>query len=691
VTGTGSDEKSSSPDSEASKTDDPSPGRKEDGVEGVFRKAFVNFLVWATTGAGFVTLVAATGGAVAWVRLSQAQLPAEEALKTFSRDDFIDIGRVPMGLFGVLGLLAVAIVIAMDPKGQPSSELRRGLCLLIGLGIAVAVLSARGVEVWRTVVALAVDLVVVLLGLLVLSGPGVEPGEGEEFRRWRKFQFDVGSFVRTTEGQLRPRGLWVAALSAAAVCLFYLWIVGRWWVGGSVVVASALAGVSFGIARAASGRFWPYGVAVFLSVALFGAYLGVATNLRDPKMSPIALLRRSADGTMSGMVGLYVVHGKDRTWLGAVTQECANGEFHLRKGSGRLQSIPRAEVVDEAIGSPVSFAHINQRGRDLYAELVRRQADRKAWPATPDNNAITGHACTCATPRLERLVPDHAGPGDRIELNGRAFGGRGTVTLGGKAMALGEWSPRLITAAVARGMRSGPVVVRNACGRRSKAVKLTIATNAAPVANLSVSFSSASHTFRLDSSGSFDPDGGPLTHRIWRIEGRRLEAARDRRVTRVTLPRGGKATVELAVVDESGRVSAPARQRLSTRVEVYSIVGDQTFAFDRDTLTAAGTRRLRQLRDRMARLREQIVQVRIYGYTDYVGSTAYNASLSQRRANRIREVVFDDLGIAARRIRPVEGRGERYARAHRRDDPRRVHDRRVDIRVRLERERRSPN
>jgi outer membrane protein OmpA-like peptidoglycan-associated protein len=717
VTGTGPNGGDTGPDRESGVADDDTtpddapatpdkqdvPTAPEDPVKGPLRTAFANFLVWATTGAGFVTLVAVSGGAVAWVRISQAQLPAEETLKGFSRDDFVDIGRIPMGLFGVLGLLAVAIVIAMDPKrqsasepgkDQPASELRRGLCVLVGLGIAVAILAARDIRLGGTIAALVIDGLATLLGILMLTGPGVKPSDGEEYRQWREFHYRVGNFVRTPDGQLRPRGLWAGVGVAAVVGGIYFFIFGgldgQWWVAGSVVVASALAGICFGVARASGGDAWRYGAAVFLSVSLFGAYLGIAINLRDPKISPIALLRRSADGTVSGIVGLYVVHGTDRTWLGTVTQECSNGRFHLRSRSGRLKSIPRNEVVDEEIGAPVGFADINERARELYTELVRRQPDSRVWPATPDNNAVTGEGCACATPHLEKVVPDHAGRGQSVELRGRAFGNRGTVTLRGKAMALGEWSPGLITAAVTDGTTSGPVVVRNACGRRSNAVTLTIAANTAPVANLSVSFARESRTFRLDSSGSFDPDGARVRHRIWRVDGRELRAFRDRRVARLTLAGSLRhITVELLVVDASGQASAPARQRLSTRVEVYRVAGDQTFAFDRDTLTPAGIRRLRQLRDRMARLRDWIVRVRVYGHTDYVGSAAYNLSLSQRRADRVREVVFGGLGVAARNIRPVKGLGERDARAHRSDDPRRAHDRRVDIFVRLERQRSS--
>ncbi|MCB1666698.1 MAG: OmpA family protein, partial [Pseudomonadales bacterium] len=45
------------------------------------------------------------------------------------------------------------------------------------------------------------------------------------------------------------------------------------------------------------------------------------------------------------------------------------------------------------------------------------------------------------------------------------------------------------------------------------------------------------------------------------------------------------------------------------------------------------------------------------GHTDSVGTEAYNQALSMRRVNAVRQVLIDQFGIAASRIR-VEGYGE---------------------------------
>jgi outer membrane protein OmpA-like peptidoglycan-associated protein len=48
---------------------------------------------------------------------------------------------------------------------------------------------------------------------------------------------------------------------------------------------------------------------------------------------------------------------------------------------------------------------------------------------------------------------------------------------------------------------------------------------------------------------------------------------------------------------------------------------------------------------------------RIIGHTDAVGSEEYNQRLSEQRANRVRETLIEEFGIAPRRL-VAEGAGE---------------------------------
>ena len=82
------------------------------------------------TTAGFLTFVAVTGGAITWVRFWATKLPADQALQVVPRDDQIIVGAVALGLFTVLGVIAVAGVYAIDSAGRPTDGMRVALALL---------------------------------------------------------------------------------------------------------------------------------------------------------------------------------------------------------------------------------------------------------------------------------------------------------------------------------------------------------------------------------------------------------------------------------------------------------------------------------------------------------------------------------------------------------------------------------
>jgi len=72
------------------------------------------------------------------------------------------------------------------------------------------------------------------------------------------------------------------------------------------------------------------------------------------------------------------------------------------------------------------------------------------------------------------------------------------------------------------------------------------------------------------------------------------------------------------------------------------------FGFDSDRLTSEARRRLEQVA-RYLKADERIRQVRLDGYADNVGYRRYNAALSRRRAERVRDFLVTQ-GVAAERI-----------------------------------------
>ena len=92
--------------------------------------------------------------------------------------------------------------------------------------------------------------------------------------------------------------------------------------------------------------------------------------------------------------------------------------------------------------------------------------------------------------------------------------------------------------------------------------------------------------------------------------------------------------------------------------KTYTLGADALFAFDRsgpNDMNAKG----RESLDRLAEdinAQGNIESVTVYGYTDRLGSAAYNQRLSQRRANTVKQYLAD-RGIPAERITAI-GKGK---------------------------------
>jgi OOP family OmpA-OmpF porin len=112
---------------------------------------------------------------------------------------------------------------------------------------------------------------------------------------------------------------------------------------------------------------------------------------------------------------------------------------------------------------------------------------------------------------------------------------------------------------------------------------------------------------------------------------------------------------------------APAPHKVAT------IIGPQ-FDFDKASLTADGRA---VVRTAAGTLRGTSERVLVTGYTDSVGSDAYNVKLSERRAKTVRDALVAD-GVAADRI-TTKGMGEADPVASNDTAEGRARNRRVDI------------
>lgn len=108
---------------------------------------------------------------------------------------------------------------------------------------------------------------------------------------------------------------------------------------------------------------------------------------------------------------------------------------------------------------------------------------------------------------------------------------------------------------------------------------------------------------------------------------------------------------------------------------VVLTLGDVLFDFNRAQLKPGGERAARRLADFLREYPER--RIRVEGYTDSIGSEAYNHQLSQQRAEAVKQAIVRD-GIDPGRI-VTEGYGESYPVASNASEAGRQRNRRVEV------------
>ncbi|MDQ3026956.1 MAG: OmpA family protein, partial [Pseudomonadota bacterium] len=100
--------------------------------------------------------------------------------------------------------------------------------------------------------------------------------------------------------------------------------------------------------------------------------------------------------------------------------------------------------------------------------------------------------------------------------------------------------------------------------------------------------------------------------------------------------------------------AAPPPAPAAPRMERYTLSAQELFEFDKAVLRAPQPK-LDEIARAMAQ-DERIDNVMITGYTDRLGSDAYNLALSQRRADAVKKYLVDK-GIAPNRLKAI-GKGK---------------------------------
>jgi hypothetical protein len=135
----------------------------------------------------------------------------------------------------------------------------------------------------------------------------------------------------------------LGAVAVGASCV----VTGSWWLAIPLVAAMALGLGVWRIAVLSKPSYMWFGLAVFLSVPLFGTLTLMAHNISNPQVQPVALIR-SSDGPDEAIQGIYVTEGSDRVYFANVaTEGCSD---RVKSHSGRLLWVPKSEVVAMSVG-----------------------------------------------------------------------------------------------------------------------------------------------------------------------------------------------------------------------------------------------------------------------------------------------------------------------------------------------------
>ncbi|HTZ86783.1 MAG TPA: hypothetical protein VMB05_08955 [Solirubrobacteraceae bacterium] len=156
---------------------------------------------------------------------------------------------------------------------------------------------------------------------------------------------------------------------------FYFFVEEVAWAAVLFVAVALLAAMNVLVARA-TDKFVLYGVSVFFSVLLFGAALTIARTLHEPKVQPVALLRK---GSEVGMCGVYITQTKDRVYVGRLN-------LPKYRRPGLIFWIPTSEVELVSVGQPESIV-VPKKSRDsafagaaehVLARLYKERAEETA-------------------------------------------------------------------------------------------------------------------------------------------------------------------------------------------------------------------------------------------------------------------------------------------------------------------------
>ncbi len=141
------------------------------------------------------------------------------------------------------------------------------------------------------------------------------------------------------------------------------------WVIVPMAVSVVLAAIVWAVGRLTPRRFFWYGIAVFASVALFGATFTYSRTLHAPSGEGAALLLK--DGCV--VRGIWIGEGSSRVFLGrvSVTVEGAGDNARMTIHPGSVFWVPKDQVASEAVGALVRLPGAVKQSAQLESRFHR--------------------------------------------------------------------------------------------------------------------------------------------------------------------------------------------------------------------------------------------------------------------------------------------------------------------------------
>ncbi len=438
------------------------------------------------TAGGLLGFVALAGSAIVWTRFSAAGIPPDQVVAIYPRQELVAIASALLLIFGLVGLIAVAMCYLIEPKGRASLGMTRCLLTVMGAeGLAVILFITEPTSPQQRIIAaelFILSLLACLWATFLFEKPDLPGGESDLARLkalrggFRTVLIATVSYIfvaaliaatirgvdaelmivtlipcgltptlwliwRLKDGAGRPKrgpiepfqvpfsrdGMGYIILATIAAVVLPTLIFWSSWLFFSLAAGAFLGAALWRAAVSPKRSFLWYGVAVFVSVPLFGTLTWMVQNVFEPQVQPMALIRKMGS-TDEFLQGLFVTETDSRIYFASVsTVGCSK---HLITGKGRLLSVPKSEVAAIAVGPLQSVTRARKSALEMSYALAPSTplaANELAGPATirrfsaddePQGNRLE-NVSAAVEPQFGaglKLVPEVATPGEVVTL-----------------------------------------------------------------------------------------------------------------------------------------------------------------------------------------------------------------------------------------------------------------------------------